>query len=186
MNASIRLFVLLFTLMIAMSGFSQQADPEKELDERNAKPSGSAPLKKIPTHKQALDLDIDIDEQALEADIERAMQVELNVEDIEIQVEEVDPILSDMNIVVDPVVEIDVPEIEIEPEMDYFEMKDIDIDIDEEDFQWDREEANDEAFQEESGDKDKSKDKEKNKGHKEKDRKEKKDKQKVKGLKKIN
>jgi hypothetical protein len=173
-------YTLFVTLMLFASflGFSQTTRTESTKSEnkihradREEEPRTDG-LKKISTTSAIEDdFDIDFDEEAFEANIERAVEkamsslevamdrLETNMESLEMTLEDLDPI--------------EIPELNLEPfEVDLGDL-DIDIDIDENKFKWnDSEELDFEENDEFLRDKDKVKSKSDN--------------EKSKGLKKIN
>jgi hypothetical protein len=186
------LLVCLFVCLIAIPAVAQQ--PIK----KNNPEAKEAGLKKIAggsAHKN-LNIDVNIDEEALEASIEVAIKNAMEslrvLEQLEIHIEPISIDLSNLNLLHNPIV-IDIPHIEenVEPididldEMDFDMDIDMDFDIDN-DFDWDNDNGNDDD-NDWSFDKDKKKEKEKLKEEKDKPAKPtKQEKDKAKGLKKIN
>lgn len=214
------LFLCLIVSLASVPGFSQEDSQKKntaqsakeqpKTDKTNGESSGTTGLRKINTHRDR-NFDIKIDEEALEAKIESAVEeamrsVEVELGRLEIHIEPIEIDLSNLDVNIDPIV-INIPDmdINIEPiEIDMEDM-DIDIDIDEHDFDWDNDEDDrdhddnddeEDAFRSKGlnrlsvdQDKEPNKDQLKDKSSKEKDKSDKsdkKDKEKSKGLKKIN
>lgn len=202
------LFVILIVLL-ASPGFSQ--DPKKAETNSDSKVSKEEPradgLKRISGRPaREYDFDIHIDEKALEANIERAVERAMRdveealdkLERLEINIEPIEIDLGDLNLDIDPI-EIHIPELDIDIDIEPFDM-DMDIDIDHDfdhdfDNDWDNDNDHDNDFDEDDEDtflnKDKNKDKIKEKDKQKNksdlnDKSEKTDKEKAKGLKKIN
>src|SRR5258706_14775957 len=148
------LFACQIIFVISMPGFSQE-NPKKNIaprleqqsktDETNDK-SKTEGLRKIKTRSQMRDLDIDIhiDQKAIEASIESPIEnamrsVDVALERLEINIEPIEIDLSRMDMEAHPI-EINIPDlnIEIEPiEVDLDLNIDIDNDIDQDHFERD-------------------------------------------------
>ncbi len=202
------LFVILIVLL-ASPVFAQ--DTKKAETNSDSKVSKEEPradgLKRISGRPaREYDFDIHIDEKALEANIERAVERAMRdveealdkLERLEINIEPIEIDLGDLNLDIDPI-EIHIPELDIDIDIEPFDM-DMDIDIDHDfdhdfDNDWDNDNDHDNDFDEDDEDtflnKDKNKDKIKEKDKQKNksdlnDKSEKTDKEKAKGLKKIN
>ena len=212
------LFLYLIVSLASVPGFSQEDSQKKtaqsakeqpKTDKTNGELSGTTGLRKINSHRDR-NFDIKIDEEALEAKIESAVEeamrsVEVELSRLEIHIEPIEIDLSNLDIDIDPIV-INIPDLDIDIEPIEIDMEDmdIDIDIDEHDFDWDDDDDRDhddnddeeDAFRSKGlnrlsvdQDKEPNKDQLKDKSNKEKDKSDKsdkKDKEKSKGLKKIN
>lgn len=212
------LFVILM-LLLASPGFSQ--DPKKTEIKSDSRVSKEEPradgLKKISGRPaREYDFDIHIDEKALEANIERAIEhamrdVEEALDKLERQEIHIEPIeieLGDLNLDLDPI-EIHIPDLDIDIDPIDIDLDDLDLDIDmdhdfDHDVDWDNDndnDDNDEDLDEDDDedsflnkdknkekDKIKEKDKQKNKSdlNDKSEKTEQKEKDKAKGLKKIN
>lgn len=205
------LFVILI-LLLAIPGFSQ--DPKKAEPKSDVKVSKEEPradgLKRISGRPaREYDFDIDIDEKALEANIERAVERAMRdveealdkLERLDIHIEPIEINLGDLNLDIDPI-EIQIPDLDIDIDIEPLDM-DMDIDIDHDfdhDLDWDNDNHHDNDLDEDEDDEDsfvnkdknkdklKEKDKQKNKSDQndKSEKSEQKEKDKAKGLKKIN
>lgn len=206
------LFVILIVLL-ASPAFSQ--DPKKAETKSDSKVSKEEPradgLKRISGRPaREYDFDIHIDEKALEANIERAVERAMRdveealdkLERLDIHIEPIEIDLGDLNLGIDPI-EIHIPELDIDINI---EPLDIDMDIDHDfdhdfDHDWDNDNHHDNDLDEDEDDdedtfmnkdkhkdKIKEKDKQKNKSDQndKSEKTEQKEKDKAKGLKKIN
>ena len=208
------LFMFLIFALAIVPGFSQDANTKKAETKTQSVVIKEEPrsdgLRKIITRtSRDWDFDIHIDEEALEANIELA--VEKAMKDLEIALEKleklaihIEPIeinLGNLNLDMKPI-EIHIPNMNIDIEPIIIDMDDMDIDIDmdddfDRDVDWDNDDDNDnDENRDEDKDNDKFLNKDKNKEKEElknkseiKDKSEKteqKEKVKAKGLKKIN
>lgn len=162
---------LLVSLIISLSitGFSQKNDPNPKTDESHK----SEGLRKVTTRSFDQEINIEIDEEAIEATVNEAMKsVEDVLKNLELNLENLEINLSELEILAEPIV-INIPDIDLEPLEFDFHDTDFDIDIDEHS-DWDNDTDDDDQFIE----KEKSKDKDKSDKIEDKD--------KSKGLKKIN
>lgn len=186
MNPFNRIFITLVLSMLSVSAFSQESSPKKSKSEDVSSEGAGEGFRKVEDRSQRnWDIDVNIDNKALESNIERIVEnamrsVEVRMERLDIHLEPIEINLGDLDLEMDPIV-INIPEINIDVEP--FEL---DLDIDEDDSRWD----NDEDDSEEGFERDRldfrngqDKDKEKNKM---KDKSDKEEKDKSKGLKKIN
>ncbi len=136
------LFIILM-LSIGFPGFSQTTVIEPQKSEKKIQRAGTEDeprtdgLKRISTRlADEDDFDIDIDEEAFEANIERVVEramssVEVALERLETNMESIEVNLEDLH-----PIEIQIPELNLEPfEVDLGDL-DIDIDIDENRFNW--------------------------------------------------
>jgi hypothetical protein len=190
------LFTCFFIGLAVMPGFSQVTQSSTLKVKSKTETSKSEGLVKLAEGSQYRHMDIDIDEEALEASIEKAIESAMKsvesalekLEKLEINIEPIEINLNDTNIDVDPVL-INIPDLDIHIEPMKIDLDDMDIviDLDEMDldmhhdhFDWKNDE--DAGDHDHSIDKDKHKNKEKDKI----DKSTKATKDKSKGLKKIN
>jgi hypothetical protein len=201
MNFLIRIQLVCFFITLAtVSAFAQKANAavKESKGEQSNESTKSKGLRKIAEGSSTRDLDVDvnIDQQALETNIELAIEnamrsVEVVLEQLQINIEPIEIDLSHLDIDIEPVV-IDIPniDIDIEPiEADLHDM-DMDIDVDHDDFYLEEDDNEDtEEFRKGDSDslddRDKNKDKVKDKSSKVKEDKDN-QKEKAKGLKKLN
>src|SRR5688572_28065463 len=101
------LFSLAILSIVAMPVFSQKADPAPQTEEKR-EASKTNGLRRVagPT---PLNIDIDIDENALEASIESAIEnamraVETTLEKLEIHIEPIEINLGNLDVNLDPIV----------------------------------------------------------------------------------
>ena len=209
------LFVFLILALSIVPGFSQDANTKKAETKTSSVVIKEEPrsdgLKKITTRtSRDWDFDIHIDEEALEANIELAVEKAMKdleialekLEKLEIHIEPIEINLVNLNLDMKPI-EIHIPNLNIEIEPIIIDLDDMDIDMDDDfdrDFDWDNDDDNDndenrdEDLDEDDNDedtflnKDKEKDKQKNKSdvNDKSEKTEQKEKDKAKGLKKIN
>ena len=205
------LFVFLILALSIVPGFSQDANTKKAETKTSSVVIKEEPrsdgLKKITTRtSRDWDFDIHIDEEALEANIELAVEKAMKdleialekLEKLEIHIEPIEINLVNLNLDMKPI-EIHIPNLNIEIEPIIIDLDDMDIDIDmdddfDRDVDWDNDDDNDEDLDEDDNDedtflnKDKEKDKQKNKSdvNDKSEKTEQKEKDKAKGLKKIN
>ena len=205
------LFVFLILALAVVPGFSQDANTKKAGTKTPPVVTKEEPradgLKKITTRtSRDWDFDIHIDEEALEANIELAVEKAMKdleialekLEKLEIHIEPIEINLVNLNLDMKPI-EIHIPNLNIEIEPIIIDLDDMDIDIDmdddfDRDVDWDNDDDNDEDLDEDDNDedtflnKDKEKDKQKNKSdvNDKSEKTEQKEKDKAKGLKKIN
>src|SRR5690348_4494923 len=123
---------LLFVCLISVSGFSQANNTTSQKDESES--SKTAGLRKIASGSGLRDIEVNIDEEALEASISAAVEeamasVDEAMENIEIHIDPIEINLSDMDINIDPIV-INIPNIDVNIEPIEVEIEDMDIDID--------------------------------------------------------
>ncbi len=209
------LFMFLIFALAVVPGFSQDANTKKAETKTPPVVTKEEPrsdgLKKITTRtSRDWDFDIHIDEEALEANIELAVEKAMKdleialekLEKLEIHIEPIEINLVNLNLDMKPI-EIHIPNLNIEIEPIIIDLDDMDIDMDDDfdrDFDWDNDDDNDndenrdEDLDEDDNDedtflnKDKEKDKQKNKSdvNDKSEKTEQKEKDKAKGLKKIN
>src|SRR5687768_7901938 len=145
MSLSIRiLFIFIGISLVSTPGWSQEnskkgvAQPAMEESEDKEEPSRSAGLRKIAGgSSEEVDIDIHIDEEALESNIEMAVENAMEVVDVVLEnlVIDIDPIeidIPDFDINIDPV-HIDMDDFDMDMDMDV----DVDMDMDHDDFDWD-------------------------------------------------
>jgi hypothetical protein len=125
------LFVFLVLGFTSIPGFSQKTDP----------PNDSDGLRKI-TNGSGRDLDIEgqIDEDLLEANIELAVEdalksVEVVLNRLDIHIEPIQIDLADLDININPVV-INVPDVDIDIDPVEIDLGEMDVDVDEGDLGW--------------------------------------------------
>ncbi|MEK6782248.1 MAG: hypothetical protein AABY93_11100 [Bacteroidota bacterium] len=149
--------VLIFSLAI-VPGFSQNAnstlkktEEKTQTDPTKEESSRSDGLRKISTHGSPdWDFDINIDEEALEANIKLAVEnamksVEVALDKLVINIEPIEINLGDLNLDMDPI-EINIPALDIDIEPIEVNLDDLDIDIDiDDDSDWNEDEDNDEG-----------------------------------------
>jgi hypothetical protein len=203
MNTVNRTLLVVMILALAIPGFGQETNTtktEKKTPETKdeARPDG---LRKITTRPtRDLDFDIHIDKEALEANIERAVEralksvegtlerLEINIDPIKINMKDlnldVTPILVNLpklNIDIDPI-EVEMPDLDIEAHMNHHDSDfDRDDDHDRDHAYSDEDEDDDKVFKKHDSRHDKNKERDKVK-----DKSDKKEKEKAKGLKKLN
>ncbi len=207
------LFVFLILALAIVPGFSQEANTKKAETKTPPLVTKEEPrsvgLRKITTRtSRDWDFDIHIDEEALEANIERAVEqamkdVEIaleKLEKLEIHIEPIEINLQKLNLDMKPI-DIRLPNlnIDIAPILIDLDDLDLDIDIDEDfdhDIDWDNDNDKDldeddhdeDTFLNKDKDKIKEKDKQKDKSdmNDKSEKTDQKEKDKAKGLKKIN
>ncbi len=202
----------LILALAIVPGFSQDANTKKAESKTSSVVTKEEPrsdgLKKITTRtSRDWDFDIHIDEEALEANIELAVEKAMKdleialekLEKLEIHIEPIEINLGKLNLDMKPI-EIHIPNLNIEIEPIIIDLDDMDIDIDmdhdfDRDFDWDNDDDNDndEDIDEDNDNdedkflnKDKNKEKDKMKDKSDTEKIEQKEKDKTKGLKKIN
>jgi hypothetical protein len=199
MKHTLRIVFAFLLASLATVGFSQQTNPRQEkktqITEGTVEESKTNGLRKV-TNNRNWNFEVNIDEEALEASIEAAIEramldVEVameRLEKLEIHLEPIEINLSaleNMDINIDPIV-IDIGDLDIDIEVEVDELEDLDIEVDLGDLDEDEDgEADDDrkkGLKKLSSDPDKEKLKEKSDKEKEKGIKEDK---KSKGLKKI-
>ncbi|HEX5171880.1 MAG TPA: hypothetical protein VFW11_22025 [Cyclobacteriaceae bacterium] len=188
MNPPNRILVLCsLSCLISIPCFSQESNSTTQKNDPSSRTAG---LRKIASGSHRMDLEINIDDKAIEESVESAVgeamaSVETALEQMEIHIEPIEINLGDMDMNLDPVV-INIPalDIDIEPVDIDLDDIDIDIDVDEDHFHWKNDAA---QFLDKDKDKDKVKEKNKDKEKdKVKDKSDKENNEKAKGLKKIN
>lgn len=166
MSPFIRIYLVSLIISLAsISGFSQEPTPKKDTvqpvkeqtppDETKDASSRTEGLRKITTRSpHGWDIDINIDEEALDANIELAIEnamesVEVALENLEIHIEPIEINLEELDLDFDPI-EIEIPNLDIDVDPVEIDLNDIDIDIDidEDDFNWNDDEQ-EETFRDE-------------------------------------
>ncbi|MBI3483305.1 MAG: hypothetical protein HY015_10115, partial [Bacteroidetes bacterium] len=150
MNAFIRTLFVFLILSLAIQGFSQDTNTQKterktqtDATKEEPRPGG---LRKITTRSpRDWNFDINIDERALEANIEQAIEnamrsVEGVLEKIEIHIEPIEINLKDMNVDVDPIV-VNIRDLNIDIEPIGVDLPDLDIDADMDHHDFDRDDV---------------------------------------------
>ena len=217
MKYPVRFATVSLLVFSAVTGFSQQTNPRQEKKTHVASPAEATieeprtnGLRRL-TNNRNWDFEVNIDQEALEASIESAIEramneveaameslekLEIHLEPIEINLSalenldiNIEPIVIDIgDLDIDVDIEIDEPE-DLDIDIDLDPVDDLDIDMDEADFDRIENEEDDEDANRKTGlknlstDPDKEKVKEKSDKSKEKGSKE--DKNKAKGLRKI-
>lgn len=199
------LFMFLILALAVVPGFSQEANTKKAETKTPSVVTKEEPrsegLKKITTRtSRDWDFDIHIDEAALEANIELAVEkamkdVEIaleKLEKLEIHIEPIEINLQKLNLDMKPI-DIHLPHLNIDIAPILIDLDDLDIDIDiDEDFDHDfdndidNDEDDEDNFLKKEKDKEELKNKSDNKDKSDKEKTEQKEKDKAKGLKKIN
>ena len=187
----------LFIGLVSIPGFAQE-NPVPAKERATSSSPKSAGMRKVASGSQwrNMDVEINIDEEALEASIETAVEEAMEavevLENLEINIEPIEINLGYLNIDIDPIVinipdiNFDIEHIEIVIEPIHIDVDEVDINIEENRFDWnDDDDDDDQSF-----DKDKEKDEVKYKVKDKSDKAVKEDKSEVndkaKGLKKIN
>jgi hypothetical protein len=199
-------FSCLVISLVAVPGFSQENKQERdttkpvkeavEPDEDEEESDRSAGLKKIASGRSDRDIDVQIDEEAIESDVEIAVEsamesVEAVLENLVIDVEDVEVNIPNIDINMEPI-EVILDDMEMDMDMDVD--VDVDMDMDHDDISWDEDDDDDDSSfisgddkdKNKQKEKDKQKDKVKDKSEKEKNKSDKSDNDKSKGLKKLN
>jgi hypothetical protein len=198
------LFGFIVLTLAIVPAFSQEANTKKAETKTQSVVTKEEPrtdgLKRISTRtSRDWDFDIHIDEEALEANIERAVEqamkdVEIaleKLEKLEIHIEPIEINLQKLNLDMKPI-EIHIPNLNIDIEPIIIDLDDLDIDIDiDEDFDhdvdWDNDNDEDDFLNKDKNkEKEKMKDKSKTKDKSDTESTDQKEKDKAKGLKKIN
>ena len=212
-----RILSIAMVCLIAAPGFSQNPNSNTESIQKKVSSSSQTEVKEESSRTQGLrkiasyrkmDLDIRIDEAALEASIELAIKdalesVEAVLEKLEIHVEPIEINLSNLNVGSEPII-INIPDVNIDIEPIEIDMDEMHFDFDFDNNDWDNDSDEIDGWEEDGDDndgndkeykfrkedlKEKDKIKEKDKSDKDKSSKDKpteKVKDKAKGLKKIN
>ncbi len=202
------LFVVLILALASTTAFSQDSTRQKADKKDQPEETKEGGLRKI-GGRQHRNFDINIDEKALKANIEGAIEnamrsVDMALDKLEINIEPIEIDLRSLNKDIEPIL-INIPNINIDIEPIEVDLRHLDIDMDHHDIDRDDDEDHDEdndndrnhhdkVFRTDepnsSADTDKVKDKVKNKSYKneksDKDKSDKDEKEKSKGLKKLN
>lgn len=199
MNTVNRTLFVVLILALAIPGFGQDTNTsktEKKTSETKdeTRPNG---LRKITTRSpRDFDFDIHIDKEALEANIERAVEqamksVEGTLERLEINIDPIEINMKDLNLDVTPI-QLNIPKLNIDIDPIEVEMPDLDIEAHMNHHDFDRDDDDrdrDNAYSDDDDDKvlrRRDSSHHDNDRDKVKDKSDKKEKEKAKGLKKLN
>src|SRR5258707_3742124 len=131
MNKINRTLIVLLIISLAIPAYSQDKSTQKVEKKEEVRPDG---LRKISTQHHDWDFDINIDEKALKANIEKAIEsamksVDVALEKLEINIEPIVMNMKGLNMDVNPI-RIDIPNINIDIEPIEVDLGDLNINTD--------------------------------------------------------